>query len=151
MRYEELYAFQIKRIAKDTGDVLERFIKIGKATKPLLRLAKTKKDHAPIGSVDYFVDVDMIWKSSDIGLFWDDKLTARMEKALRRKCFQKFVPYVGEGIGKTEMFIAGHTSSSELKEMIKGFMLSIISKIRLEKNIIVNDIQLDNLFKKGEL
>ena len=39
----------------------------------------------------------------------------------------------------------------KLKEMIKGFMLSIISKIRLEKTIIVNDIQLDNLFKKGEL
>ena len=37
MRYEELYAFQIKRIAKDTGDVLERFIKIGKATKKSYR------------------------------------------------------------------------------------------------------------------
>ena len=62
-RLEELYAFQIKRIARDTGDILERFIKIGKATNPKLRLKKTEKDHTPIGNVDYVVDVDMIWKS----------------------------------------------------------------------------------------
>lgn len=151
MRLEELYAFQIKRIAKNTGDVLERFIKIGKATKPQMRLAKTRKDHTPIGNVDYFVDVDLIWQSSNQGLFWDEKLTLKMERALRNKCFKKFIPYLGEGIGKTEMFVAGDTSANELKETIKGFMLEIVGRIRLTGCPIVNHNQLDELFKKGEL
>lgn len=153
MRLEELYAFQIKRIAKDTGDVLERFIKIGKATKPQMRLAKTRKDHTPIGNVDYFVDVDLIWQSSNQGLFWEEKLTLKMERALRNKCFrhQPFIPYVGEGTGKTEMFVAGDTSANELKETIKGFMSEIVARIRLTGNPIVNHNQLDELFKKGEL
>jgi len=151
MRLEELYAFQIKRIAKDTGDVLERFIKIGKATQPLRRLKKTKKDHSPIGNVDYFVDVDLIWQSSNQGLFWDEKLTLKMERALRNKCFKKYPAYVGEGIGKTEMFIAGDTSANELKETIRKFMLEIVYTIRKKDKPIVNFNQLDILFKEGEL
>lgn len=150
-RLEELYAFQIKRIARDTGDILERFIKIGKATNPKLRLKKTEKDHTPIGNVDYVVDVDMIWKSSNQGLFWGEKLTPKMERALKNKCFKKYIPYIGEGTGKTEMFNAGDTTSDELKETMKNFMLEIVSKIRNEVKPTVNTKQLDELFKKGEL
>jgi hypothetical protein len=153
MRYEEVYMFQIKRMCKNTGRVLKRFIKVGKATKPLLRLERTKKDNALLGGqdIDFFYEVTMIWKSTDMGMFWDSKLTTRMEKALRRKCFQKFAPYVGEGIGKTEMFFAGSTTTSELKELIRTFMNEIIVVIRCEEKIIVNETQLDNLFKQGKL
>ena len=94
--------------------------------------------------------------ASDV--FWDEyaeNLDPQLESLRKRGYNIVMSPHIGgctlSSMQKTEMFIAGNTSSSELKEMIKGFMLSIISKIRLEKNIIVNDTQLDNLFKKGEL
>ena len=129
MRLEELYAFQIKRIARDTGDVLERFIKIGKATKPQMRLAKTRKDHTPIGNVDYFVDVDLIWQSSNQGLFWDEKLTLKMERALRNKCFKKFIPYVGEGIHNT-------TSRAIAHELRRGLRANRITHTR---NLLISE------------
>ena len=67
------------------------------------------------------------------------------------KCFKKYIPYIGEGTGKTEMFNAGDTTSDELKEIMKNFMLEIVSKIRNEVKPTVNTKQLDELFKKGEL
>jgi len=152
MRLEELYAFQIKRIAKDTGEVLERAVKIGKATNPRLRLRKTISDHEPFGSVDYFVNVDEIWKSSTQGLFWESKLTAKMERALRNKIFKKFPAYCGEGAGKTEMFIVNPTDTTEnIRAIIMVCMNEILSVIRLGDKPIVNLNQLDDLFKTGEL
>jgi hypothetical protein len=151
-RYEELYCLEIRRYKNNnTKDEIERFYKLGKATNVEQRLNKTKKDHTPIGKVDYVNDVSLIWRSGDNGLFWGDRLTSKMEKALLNMISKSLHPYKGKGIGKTEMFLADKISNIKMVDKIQNCMREISAKIRYGKKPIVNENQFNTLFKNKEL